>query len=702
MSDLLALLLVVLGSAARVDVFSFDDSANIMEEEHFGIVNGKATIGINYKDVAAIRGMWSPPYVSSDFGIEVRAVGERIATENYRWRPFEVERSGRVQDLGIIRSTTALVYGHRGGVIRVSICADCKERKLVPFEIRVAGTLDRTETWEFARPESATPAPIACNGNTLTMGRDAYVIVLACDVPEITWHEADSSWKVTVPAVPHKATFFNVAFAVGDKQTAQESCRMMMADPGKALDGARKEYSVRVDDLFAKLPRFRSTNESLVRFYDRSLVHLLMNRWEIPEFVLHPYYGTGSVKGGCVCNYLWNFGEVWEILPLYDPQAAREHIKQFLKTDLTAHFAFNPVTGAAFGPWYPVNQEKIIGLIYYYVKNTGDLAFLDERVSDKSVLDWVLLNALYGDDRAKPVDLIDYGPSNSHLELRRGFPYNHVMPDLNGRRYANYLLAAELAQAAGTPAPYLKERAEALRVVLKTRLWDPELRWFRFLNEKGEKDLRYTVQMFKLFGSGVLDAEEETGLLSHLNEAEFLSTQGLHSMSKTDIAYDQADIDNGGGGSCTCFPPQIAERLYKSGYAREADDILRRILWWGERMPYWGDSLVANSVDYRKDTPLQSTIDGAAAAQCIIFGLFGVEVAFNGDVTFNPHVPAFAPQVSLEGLRIRGTAFDISAEGDTFTVKTDGQVIQSKMGAPVRWNANERRLDISAGISSLG
>ena len=181
----------------------------------------------------------------------------------------------------------------------------------------------------------------------------------------------------------------------------------------------------------------------------------MTNRWETPEFVLHPYYSTGSIKGGCVCEYLWNFGEVWEILPLYDPDAAREHIKQFLKVDITQHFAFIPTTGGAFGPWYMVNQEKILGLIYYYVKNTGDTAFLSEPVNGKSVLDWVLVNAMYGDDPAMPVALIDYGPSNSHLELRRGYPYNHVMPDLNGRRYLNYCMADALCTLM---KPFLTER----------------------------------------------------------------------------------------------------------------------------------------------------------------------------------------------------------------------------------------------------
>src|SRR5690606_4129057 len=115
-----------------------------------------------------------------------------------------------------------------------------------------------------------------------------------------------------------------------------------------------------------RLPTLESDNESLVRLYNRSLVHMITNRWEVPQFVLNPYYATGSIKGGCVCNYLWNYGENWEIMPLFDPEAVKSHIKQFLSINLTELFAFLPITGEVFGPWYMVNQEKILGSIYYY------------------------------------------------------------------------------------------------------------------------------------------------------------------------------------------------------------------------------------------------------------------------------------------------------------------------------------------------
>ncbi len=206
---------------------------------------------------------------------------------------------------------------------------------------------------------------------------------------------------------------------------------------------------------------------------------------------------------------------------------------------------------------------------------------------------------------------------------------------------------------------------------------------FTILTPPAAEHTRYTVQLFKLIGGGALDAEEEAGLISHLNEEEFLSDWGLHSLSKLDEAYDQIDIDNGGGGCYTAFPPQIIEKLYKAGQPKAAEDLLQRILWWGDRAPYWGDSFVANNLDYRRDTPLQNTIGGVAAAQAVIFGLFGVAVEPDGSLTVSPQPPAFSPELKLTGLKLLGHSLDISAGPEGFAVVADGKEIRSPLGQPV-------------------
>lgn len=667
------------------DPFAFDGSRNILQEEHFGIVNGKLAAGIPYRRVSGVRGLWAPPYVSSDFQLDVNVLGQPVTTDRYTWHPFQVERSGTVQGIAV-ETVTALVPGGRSGVMEITLINHGDDARTVPVTVSIAGTLDAADRetahgasgWLFAAPESRTVTTRKVDGGALVLEQGRLSLVVRAS-RAIAW--PDGTGSITVP--PSGRSNLYVAFAMGPSVEAKAACTEIASAPERALAATRAGYAERLARMFDKLPRLRSSSPALDRFYYRSLVPLLMNRWDVAELALRPYYSTGSVNGGCVGNYLWDFGGNWEIFPLLDPDATKSHIKHFLSIDITKHFAFEPITGKAWGPWYPVNQEKIIGLIFFYVKHTGDVAFLREIVSGKTVLDHAVANALFGDDPAQPVRLIDYGPSNSHLELRRGIPYNHVMPDLNGRRYDSYLRAAELAELAGKPVPLLRERATALKTVLKQQLWDESAKWFAFQDDKGRKDLRYTVQVFKLFNSGVLDTGQEAGLLGHLeDEREFMAELGLESMAKTDRAYDPVDYDNGGGGCFTAFPPQVAERLYKAGHPQDSENILKRILWWGERVPYWGDSFAANEVQYRRDTPLQCTIDAAAGAQCVIFGMFGVRAEFNGDLRIDPRPPAFAPQMELDGLRLRGHVFDIRVDGREYEVREGSRRIRQTVGQP--------------------
>lgn len=668
---------------APIDTFSLDGQSIITAPEHLGIINGKLTLGTPYGQVARIQGLWAPPYVSSDFALSVNVFGKEVSAQSYKWWPFKVERRGEVDGVKIC-SATVLAANRRGGILAITLNNTTQKTLEVPLTFHTQGTLDRCDFWEFSGAVSSTPAKPTAEQATLTLTANDLAIVLQGTKDALEWDAESKVGKQNVTLKPGESDTIYLAFAMDKSLEAKTACEAIAADPAKALAEADNAHAKQVETISQRLPRFTSCNKDLEKYYNRSLVHFITNRWDVPEFVLQPYYSTGSIRGGCVCDYLWNYGELWEIMPIYDPAAHREHIKQFLKCDMTTHFSFNPIDGKAFGPWYMVNQEKILGLVYYYVKNTGDVAFLDEVVDGKTVLEHVLKNAVVLDDVSKPVALIDYGPSNSHLELRRrADAYNHVMPDLNGRRYANYIMAARLADVAGKPASLLRDRAEALKKLLKAKLWNPKTKWFDFINGQGESETCYTVQMFKLFGSPVLDDELESGLMSHLNEDEFLSEHGLHSLAKGDPEYDTNDVDNGGPGACTCFPPQIVERLYKAGRPEVAEDIMRRCLWWGEKMPYWGDSIVAERADYRHDTPLQCTVDGVTVAQSIIFGLFGIDAQFDGTIRIHPAPPTYASQIALQGVKLRGLVFDVDVADNKFKVSAGGKTQSAPVGQTI-------------------
>jgi hypothetical protein len=523
-----------------------------------------------------------------------------------------------------------------------------------------------------------------------------YAISIGGDLPGLWWEEPTRRFHGTVTLSPGQEITTSLTFSVEKAKRAIDERDSLLTNPLESVNKSMQNYVAQVKNIFSSLPMFYSDNKDLQQIYNRSLSIFITNKMEVPEFLLNPYYPTGAVKGGCLANYLYEFGQVREILPVLDPAANRAQILEFLKNDgVNKHYATYPITGEPFGAWYMVNHEKITGQVYHYLQFTGDTGLLSVKVKDdKTVLDLMVDFALFGDDTTKPVSLLDYtkfGESNDHLELRKtnlGFIYDFVVPDVNGRRYWTYDKVSQICKLAGEPRPILMERAAELKTLLKKTLWNPEIKWFNFINGKGEKDVRWTIQMYKMFDhgaeGGVLDEEEKRGLLSHLNEDEFFSSYGFHSMSKKDPAYDQVDVDNGGGGSCTTFAPLIAEFLYKEGRAQAADDIIRRILWWGNRLPYFGDTQVSNEVDYRQETPLQSDLGSGCLAQCILFGIFGVRSDFYGNVSINPVKTSLANRLELKGLKIRGKTIDIAVNAGKYVVVCDGKKISNTIGTPTK------------------
>lgn len=661
-SNILAIFfLLAVAAVGQGPDFSMAGEKILQVDEDLGIANGRITCGVSKEFLGRVDGVWAPPFASSDFALRWKLDGQELALKDFTWRPNSVTGSAATAALQL--SYAAWLVPGRGLVQAVRVHALDADAHAFTLRVEAAGSLDTIERWEFARAVSSTPArdALSPSGLVLKAGDNA----LALQSPVLR-PAAGAIQGEFIARGKNDITVF-VALAVGDAAEAAGNAQQALEVAGAIPD----PFAPRAFKSALPLPQLHSDNSALDGLFSRSLLHLLMNRWEVREFKLNPYYATGSVKGGCLCNYLWNFGEVWEILPLLDPDATKAHIKQFLACDMTTHFAFDPIGGEAFGPWYPVNQEKIIGLIYFYVLISGDTAFLDEVVDGKTIAEHAVLHALVKDDLTRSAAMIDYGPSNSHLELRKEFQYNHVIPDLNGRRYENLVRAAAIARWAGAPRPDLLAHAEELKAVFARELWVANAKWFRFINGDGKPELRYTMQVFKLFNSAVLAPEHIEGLLSHFNEHEFFSEFGMHSMSKLDPAYDQVDVDNGGGGACTCFPPQIAERLYKLGKIAQADDILRRILWWGDRLAYWGDSIVANAQEYRKDTPLQCTLDGATVAQTILFGLFGIAAREDGGVEICPRNTKLFKTAEVSNLTLRHHRFSIAIADGRFTV-TEG------------------------------
>ena len=336
------------------DPFALDGARNILDEDAFGIVNGKLTVGIPYRERVFHQRPLGAALREFRFQSGHHAVGPAHRHGSLYVAPVPGGSRGlEPRHCGGERHDVGARHSRRIG--RGDVEEPGQRTAQVPVAITISGTLDRVgsgganpdQGWAFGRPQSHTATRRKAADGSLIFSQGDQAIVLRADatasVGTIGSPRRQGSISCRPRAMPR--SLWRLPWARRPKP--RPTCKKIAADPDRAIAAAQAAYAKQVPDLFQKLPRLESSNPALERLYYRSLVHLLMNRWDVPEFVLHPYYSTGSVKGGCVCNYLWNFGENWEIFPLYDPEASRTHIKQFLAIDMTKHFAFEPIDGQA-------------------------------------------------------------------------------------------------------------------------------------------------------------------------------------------------------------------------------------------------------------------------------------------------------------------------------------------------------------------
>ena len=684
-------------------VFSFQSKNNILEEKDLGICSNIASMLTPESSVAAANCLQACPYTASDMQFDIRFNGEKIRASTWDWLPTAMRRRGRSQRLSV-ETLTTLIHGGRGAVMRISVKNLTDAPMSFPLQALYRGVAKKQEDWQFPIPEGK-PSKFEYyfdDGRIIGSACDGYAFMMTSSIESMENFAHAYIWQTELSLQPKKTATVYFSLHIGPEDDCRREAQGAIGHYEELIAASFKYLDGELDRLNAALPRLKSDNADLDAFYNRCLVTYILNRWDNPELCVMPYFSTGSVNGACMCSYLWDWCGGLMLHPIYDSEANKRQIRALLKNDLTRSFALNPVTAGPVGPWYQVNQEKIILMVYHHVLATGEKEFLFEEVCGERVIDHMRKQAYVCDDISKDVELYDYGKGkleprrpgwrgtdymwygegNDHLELRLGVPYHGIMPDLNARRYMNYMRVYELTKLAGEPDELLPERAQALKIKLR-ELWNENENWYDFV-VGGKRDTRYTVQMFKFLDSGVIDEKERQALISHLNEREFLSKFGLHSMSKLDIAYDQDDIDNGGGGICTHFTNQVCAQLYATGNDALATDILRRILWWGTRMPYMGDSCAANMMLNREDTPLQGDISSVSGAQMIFYYIFGIKPSFDGSVSICPVKNRPAENMRIDNARLAGKCFSVDVRGGSFTVEYNGERISAKIGDSVK------------------
>jgi len=332
--------------------------------------------------------------------------------------------------------------------------------------------------------------------------------------------------------------------------------------------------------------------------------------------------------------------------------------------------------GCAPGVFYIMQPFALQQMIDAYMVQTGDTEILNRKISGQTLLYWMKEwgDILQNDFTSKTNGMIDLGYDPEALVEIRTDGYDHIVPVLNGLSIEYYKwLSKWCKEFKDADTEKYNKLATALENKFHQRLWNADKRWFDNLYPDGGRKPVYSNLLFDLIRTDVLTGEERLGLLSHLNDNEFLGAYNIYSMSRQDpIHWDRVDTDWGGGGSYTGIPMQLVRYLYKTGMGELAWTILNRFTQYVDHFPYI-------SQNYRADAPFQDessmalAISAGAGVEAIIFGLFGLNPQIDGTLDIHPYYSYDLGKASLTDYQFRGHSYDITMDRYGFKLFRDGK-----------------------------
>jgi len=652
----------------------------ILEGRHLWVSNEIQTVNPDFTGIGGIAKIYSPPWNLSSFRMETRFFDQKVKTSVYTWKPGEITQEAEINNIGI-RSLLIPLYPETKVIQIIELTNFNPGSISVPVSISADPLFSYEEKWHWDSPVSDKKATMVENDNSKTlcyMSEDGGILIGSGNKGFVREeHMLAGSFDLKSGEI--KQFSIIISYAGGENIASYDPANIR---EHKLIEQSRKRYNERIESAYNRVGRIKSSNPALDLFYKRSILTLLTCEWNKNEMIMQPYFSESGIDGGAVCTYLWGFAYVSKIMPLYNPDAWKEHIIQGIKTDAMNHYAFTPITGSGTGPWYSYNQYSTVRTIYDYVHATGDYEFLNEAVDGQKVIDYCIGQALYKDNINEPVKLINYGTNENLLELKKTGTYQFYVPSPNAERCWSYIALDKLCALAGVPELNLSERAVELAQVITRELWSENDNWFLTRDTLGKKYFSPSIQIFDMLRCGVLSKEQEEGILSHLNENEFLSEYGVHSLSKLDPGYDLNDADWGGPGVYTGDAPELIEDLYFAGYPERAEDLLARILWWGKYLPYYPQAIIADDIDYRRNGRA-NIIAGITATQSILFGVLGLEFTSDGKASIKPLKNNLYSALTLNGLYINGESTNINIIGEKITITIGDRQVRGVVGEKV-------------------
>jgi len=285
-------------------------------------------------------------------------------------------------------------------------------------------------------------------------------------------------------------------------------------------------------------------------------------------------------------------------------------------------------------------------------------------------------------------NLFDFGnQSVKFLEMRTdGFSSVNALYNILASNYFEYIGNWTMNRKDPDYAVFLTWSKNIKRDV-DEKLWKEDLGWYtNFLAPDDYESTIWSYIMFDALDTKVISDKQKQRIAEHLKDGEFLSKTGLFSISLIDeIHWDLEDVDWGGGGQYSGHPARVIEYLFRNKIRTDAAyEILKRISQWRSVAPYISQEQFGQYFG-TPHVEMPMSIAGAAYAQAVIFGVFGLNPRLDGKLEINPsYDPVMGTTSRLTNFTFQNHSYDIYLSLGFYEAFRDGKFIaRNEYGTPI-------------------
>jgi hypothetical protein len=425
------------------------------------------------------------------------------------------------------------------------------------------------------------------------------------------------------------------------------------------------------------LPQLQTDDESLWQLYHAGFKNILFARRASPDSA----YGTTYLTlGGRVIQTLsfpWDTSLTSLSLALLDPDALRRLVEAWFVADMHQHLATDYLTGEAVGPWYAVNDMAITRCAQNYLRVTGDFAWLDKRIGDKTALDHLIYHATYWKELDKASHgLGDYGKLENLLEVVS--TYLHETAGMNAGNVSSMRFVAELLEHRGDSSRASRLRAEAKELArrINQNLYVAVKGYWQCGQPDGSfVEVRHCYDFLSVLDNMPDDlSPTQKQEMNQFFWRELHSDYWMRALSPDDVdATWNIRPDHSWLGAYCAWPPMTAKGLYKTGPPPRVSAWLKNVAKAGNQGPIGQAHFVESAFPLEGgaaykcpyDLPYMNDwccIAGGAFTDLVIDTIFGADLTLSSGVRVDSHLSDFDPKARLVNLRHQGKNYVVSAK----------------------------------------